>query len=415
MQRLLVTALAAIALFGADARAQTEQELTTRLFTISSAAESIQRHACNVDSARLYRGAVDGLNAMPERAGLPPLRLASPNAAGFSTAFTTAFGQAAAAPLALENAAIIGMVKAADPHGSYWDAQSLATGDLWLTLAHYEPTVVYVHAGGPAARAGLQRGDVITAIDGRATTEIEPGGVWRSLRGEPGSSVSLSIERDHQPMTVTLERAEANPESRAALQWRVVDGVGIISLLTFDEHSANAVGAAIRSIREQEPQTRGIILDLRDNGGGLLDQTFEVAGQFIDGGPVARTQPHPGCRRTAGEFYNVQRDGDETGGSPLVVLINARTRNGAELVAAALRERRGATLIGQTTSGEAEVSTTIPIFSSGRYAAASIRVAELLPPSGDSWEGRGLTPDIVVPEGGDGDAVLARALAHLGQ
>lgn len=416
MRLFIVLALAASALFIPDARAQSDQDVASRIAAISRAADSIQRYTCNVTSPQLFRGAVDGLNAMPERAGLPLLRLASPNASGFSRTFSTALSQANADSLALETAAITGMVKTADPLGSYWDQRLLASGDVWLTLAPNQPTIIHVHEGGPAMRAGLLRGDVITAIDGRSVAGAEPINVSSSLRGAPGTSVVLSIDRDGQPLDITLERATANPESRAALQWRVVDRVAIISLLSFDEHSANAVGAAIRSIRAQELSPVGFILDLRDNGGGLLDQTFEVAGQFIDGGPVARARPNPGCGRTADEFYNVRRDGDETAGAPLVVLVNAGTSRGGELVAATLRERRGATLIGQTTFGDARIATVVPIIiEAGRSTYANLTTGELLPPSGESWQGRGLTPDIGVPAGGEGDAALARALAHLGQ
>ncbi len=398
-----------------QAAAQSRDQVSARLEGIAEAAARIQRTVCDADLDGMLRGAAASINAMPQRSGAAPLVLGGRASLGdFADAFAALLEEDGADADALEHAAILGMLHAADPAGHIFRGPQLTGGVMMmLDTSASPPTIVDLYPGGPAARAGLAPGDRLLSLNGRAAATMSNDEIVRSLRGAVGSSLSVVAERQGATMEVTLVLEEMSAAATSNLRWRVAGRVGVISLWTFDEGSAAAIGDAVREIRRTLGEPAGYVLDLRHNSGGLLDQVFDAADQFIDGGGIAFTRAHRACDREVVQRYNARR-GDETGGAPLVVLIGPDTARGAEFVAITLRERRSAVLIGQTTQGNSRLHTVIPMFNP-RYRYLMITTSLLTTFSGASWDGQGVSPDIVVPVGGDGDPVLALALSRLGE
>jgi carboxyl-terminal processing protease len=295
----------------------------------------------------------------------------------------------------LERAAIGGMARIFDDTADYQRPEDVhrhqSNGGVLITLDGSDgaPLVIGVFADGPAARAGVLPGDRVIAIDGASVQGLRLYEVIVRLKGPVGSSVSLTVDRNGEQRTFAMERATAH---REAVTWRIVDGIGVITVESFPENAGRKVRDAIRDIQRELREPAGYILDLRDNSGGLLDQVIEVADYFLDGGPVLVVRPFGQCRDDEAETYNARRR-DESEGARLIVLTNANTASGAEVVAATLRERRGATLVGQTSYGQGSVHTVIPM-NGGRDGFLKLRTGTLTTPSGVAWAGAGLTPDV---------------------
>jgi len=238
----------------------------------------------------------------------------------------------------------------------------------------------------PASRAGLRPGDKILSADKVSLKGVALREAVLQLRGEPGSKVVLSIRRgDAAPFDVTLERAIINI---AAVRSRIEDNIGIIRITGFSERVGEEVAEAVIALKkEMGPKARGLILDLRNNPGGLLDQSIKVSDLFLDKGRIVSTRER---------FYEHRYDaltGDVSGGLPIVVLINGGSASAAEIVAGALKDQHRATLIGTKSFGKGTVQTIIPLSGSD---AVKLTTAVYLTPSGHSVEG-GIVPDHVVP------------------
>lgn len=230
-----------------------------------------------------------------------------------------------------------------------------------------------------------------------ANSEMEQAAINAMIQAFDDSNTLIPASAAQQP------RDDA---PRPTVSWRVANGVAIIVIPNFSETSGDAVYNALRESQSASPT--GYIVDLRDNQGGLLDHVVAIADHFIDGGPVLVTRPFGQCAGEEAETYNA-RAGDITDGAPVIVLVNAATASGAELLAATLRERRNATLVGQTTHGDAKLHTIIPV-NGGRDGFLKLRTATLTTPAGATWDQTGLTPDVTTEPG---DATLAHAIAAL--
>lgn len=304
--------------------------------------------------------------------------------------------------------AIDGMLNSLDPHSAYLDAngfRGLMTttdgnyGGLGLTVTMEDGAVKVIAAtrDTPADRAGIKAGDFITHIDGRLFYGGTLDEAVDKMRGEPGTSVNITIVRPgrDRPFDVQVTRAIINIP---AVRSEVRDGVGVLTVTTFNRQTTEA---AARAIQEMERQSAtplvGYILDLRSNPGGLLDQAVGLSDLFLERGEVVSQR---GRRRADIERYYA-RPGDAAQGKPIIVLVDAGSASAAEIVAAALQDHRRAIVMGERTFGKGSVQTLIPL---GRgNTALRLTTARYYTPSGRSVQEGGVSPDIEVPQLSDPD------------
>jgi carboxyl-terminal processing protease len=316
----------------------------------------------------------------------------------------------------LVEAAVYGMLGSLDSYSTYLDEEHWRSlreqtrgrfGGLGIEVRKEGEYIEIVSPidGTPAARAGLKTGDRILRANGRSLVGMLLRDAVLELRGDPGSKAVLSIKRGDKPaFDVTLERAIINI---ASVRWRIEGNIGYIRITSFSERVGEEVAEAVLAIkRDLGPRARGLILDLRNNPGGLLDQSIKVSDMFLDRGRIVST------RERFSEHHYDALNGDVTDGLPMVILINNGSASAAEIVAGALKDQRRATLIGTKSFGKGTVQTIIPLSGSD---AVKLTTAVYLTPSGHSVDG-GITPDIVVPmdEKDEGDPQLRSAMSLLG-
>lgn len=300
---------------------------------------------------------------------------------------------------ALMRGAIRGMYEAVgDKHTSYMDPQEYkdATESLsgeyegigaWVDTGGEYLTIISPIPGSPAEKAGLRNGDQIIAIDGEDMTGISPEVARRKVLGPAGTTVELTIRRPgvEEPFTVKITRARITIQS---VEGKMLDnGLAYVQLLTFGDKTTTELRNTLKTLLAQNP--KGLILDLRNNGGGYLQTAVEVASEFIPDGVVLYEEYGDGTRNT----YTVSGKGLATQ-IPLVVLVNEGTASASEIVAGAIRDHGRGKLVGVTTYGKGSVQNWIPL--SGDQGAVRITIARWLTPNGYSIHEKGLEPDIVV-------------------
>ncbi|CAG0934960.1 carboxyl-terminal processing protease [Thermoflexales bacterium] len=243
----------------------------------------------------------------------------------------------------------------------------------------------------PAAQVGVQEGDVLVKVDDTPITiEMRLEDITSLLRGEVGTQVKVEIERVGQQLAFNITRAEISTPS---VTWRILSqapDVGYVRLNIFSQTSKDELVSALEDLRKQG--AKKLIFDLRDNGGGLLDASIEVASQFIDGKVVSEKRRVGGPRDYTAEAGGVARD------LPLVVLVNGSTASASEIVAGAIQDLGRGVLVGTKTYGKGSVQNVIPL-SDG--SSLHVTVAEWLTPNGRQLTGQGLQPEVVVELTGD--------------
>jgi carboxyl-terminal processing protease len=285
------------------------------------------------------------------------------------------------------------------------DSQGFFFGiGIFIDLKNKQLIVVQPIPGTPAARAGLRAGDRITEIDGASTDGMALQEAVVRIRGPKGSSVHLTILRGDRPVPVTIVRdrieivaGEGTGSLDEATRARLDDaGIGYIKLVTFNENTE----LAFRRLFERAKQSgaRALILDLRSNGGGLLDVSLRVADWFVPAGqPLVHTVDRDGRKETERATRRVKVE------MPVVVLVNEFTASASEIVSGALQDHRVATLVGVKTFGKGVIQTIVDL---PMGSGAAITTAKYLTPSGRDIHGKGLLPDEVV--GDTEDAVRQR-------
>jgi carboxyl-terminal processing protease len=241
--------------------------------------------------------------------------------------------------------------------------------------------------GSPAQQAGIRPGDVILAIDGESTEDMAVEEAGSRIRGPQGTTVRLLIQHvgAPEPVEVTVERARIEVP---AVTWRMLPGqIAIVRLSGFTSTSAEEMEQALREV--QAAGAEGIILDVRNNGGGLLNQLMQIAAEFMEPGTTVLLE-----RDRAGNEEAEQTRGDGVAREvPLVVLVNENTASSAEILAGALRDAGRARLIGVATFG---TGTVLNSFALDGGAQLLLGTREWLTPNGDSIRGEGVQPDEVV-------------------
>ena len=297
--------------------------------------------------------------------------------------------------------ALKGMLTRLDPHSDYMDQEqyeqmtAVTRGQFGgigveLTLEARVPEVIAPIDGTPAADAGIEPGDRISKIDAQSTTGMDVEEIVKRLRGAPGTRVTLTVSRnDRPPFELTLSRAVIHVVSvKSDLKG---DNIGYVRIGAFTESTARELATAIGRLKDRaRGRLNGLILDLRNDPGGLLDAAVEVAGDFTDGGVVVTTRGRTG---QDDHVYRAPATGDLVRGTPIVVLINSASASAAEIVAGALQDHHRATVMGTRSFGKGSVQTVIPLDGQG---ALRLTTALYYTPSGRSIQGQGIAPDIVV-------------------
>lgn len=306
---------------------------------------------------------------------------------------------------ALMENAVRGMVSALDPHSTFLDAdeydeiRASTTGSypgVGIEVAA-EPDGIKVLRpieGSPAWRAGVLPGDLIVAIDGEAIG-IDLDGAIERMRGPAGSRITLTLARvgTPKPIDVPLQRAQVAVHSveHAMLE----PGYGYLRITNFSETTVADAARAIAALERGAPGgLTGLVLDLRNNPGGVLEAAVEVSDMFLDSGVIVTAEG----RTSDSRFRMDASPGDDLGGAQLVVLVNGGSASAAEILAGALKDNHRAVLVGRTTYGKGSVQTVMPL-SGGR--AIKLTTSRYFTPSGASIQQKGIAPDIVI----DGEAV----------
>ncbi len=303
--------------------------------------------------------------------------------------------------IALMRGAISGMMNAlGDQHSSYMDPKDFADANSSLE-GEYEGIGAFVDTtteyltitspipGSPAERAGLMPGDQIVAIDGKDMTGIAAEVARTKVLGPANTVVHLTVLRDGEDKLLEFDVTREKITMKSASGKMLDSGIAYIQVTTFGDKTTPELLAALTDVMAQDP--KGIILDLRNNGGGYLTTSVEVASQFLADGVVLYEQYGDGTRTT----YDVLPDGMATDTNiPMVVLINEGSASASEIVAGALQDSGRAKLVGVTSYGKGSVQNWIPL--SGDNGAVRITIAKWLTPNENTIHEIGLTPDVIV-------------------
>ncbi len=315
---------------------------------------------------------------------------------------------------ALERAAVEGMLRAlGDRWSTYYGKsefssfQSALEGHysgvgLWLrgvpgSVAGGGVEVGSVQPGSPADRAGLLAGDLLLRVAATDVTAADVPTTAGLLRGAEGSTVLVAVRRGSATRTVRLARATFTTDD--VVVERLAGGISRVAITAFTRGVGRDVARAMAA--EGSGRTGGVVLDLRDNPGGLLDEAVAVASVFLDGGPVVSYERRGAKPRTLDAF-----EGGDTA-TPLVVLVNPSTASAAEVVAGALQDRNRAVVVGTRTYGKGSVQEPSTL-SDG--SALELTVGRYLTPSGRALDGVGIEPDVVVPPGAAPEMAERRAI-----
>lgn len=299
--------------------------------------------------------------------------------------------------------ALNGMLTGLDPHSSYmteqqWhDMQTETTGQfggigLELTDNAGLLQVVSPIDGTPAAAAGLKPGDLITSVDGKSVEGLSLDAAVAEMRGPPNTKLSLIIKRQDvtDPISLTLTRQIIHVET---VKSQLIGDIGVIRISEFTEQTDPGLRAALKSLRaESGGHMKGLILDLRNDPGGLLDQAIAVSNDFLDHGGIVSTR---GRHSDDDETWSAKPNDDVSGNMPVVVLTNNGTASAAEIVAGALQDNRRALVLGAQSFGKGSVQTIFPLPGNG---AIRLTTARYYTPSGRSIQGLGITPNVEVAE-----------------
>ncbi|HEV7227514.1 S41 family peptidase [Brevundimonas sp.] len=313
----------------------------------------------------------------------------------------------------LIEAALGGMMTALDPHSSYLapagfdDLRERTEGQysgVGLTISSEAGLVKVISPmdGGPAARAGVQAGDVISTIDGVSAAGLSVSDVSEKLRGAPGTSVNVTFLRDgSDPLEVTLTREIIKIES---VTGRMEGGFAVIRISTFDDNTVRDLNRVIGELKTTNPGIEGYVVDLRNNGGGLLSAAVGVSDAFLERGEIVSQR---GRRPDQIDRWSA-RPGDLTDGKPVVVLVNYGSASASEIVAGALKDHERATIVGLTSFGKGSVQTVIPL-RGGQDGALSITTARYYTPSGRSIQKIGIEPDLEVSRSAAEARIVSRS------
>jgi carboxyl-terminal processing protease len=326
----------------------------------------------------------------------------------------------------IENA-INGMLGGLDPHSGYMNAEAFRQlqertegifGGLGIAAIQDNGSIKVISTmnDAPASKAGIQVGDIITALNGKPVQWLSLKDAVEQMRGAPNSTITLTIKREgvDKPLEISMQREVIHLQVVSQRMER--DNIGYVRLSEFNEEAEAGLKQAVALLRQQAGgNLKALVLDLRNNPGGLLNQAVAISGDFVAQGEIVSTR----ARHTEGAEWLSAKGADILGGAPLVVLINGGSASSSEIVAGALQDRHRAVLVGTRSFGKGSVQTMIPVPGNG---AIRLTTARYYTPSGRSIQGLGIAPDVPVAEsredvpnfGAEREADLNRALKNVG-
>jgi carboxyl-terminal processing protease len=299
----------------------------------------------------------------------------------------------------LIEAAINGMLTSLDPHSGYLnekhfqEMQVQTKGEfgglgIEVTMENGLVKVVSPIDDTPAFKAGIQAGDFISQIDGEQVMGMALSEAVEKMRGPVGTDIKITVlrESEKEPIEMTMTRDLIKIKS---VRFHMEDDIGYVRITSFSEHTNPSLKYALEQLNKENPAMKGIVLDLRNNPGGLLDQAILVTDTFLEKGEIVSTRerdPNNSQRFSATE-------GDLLNGRPIVVLINQGSASASEIVAGALKDHRRAIVMGTKSFGKGSVQTVIPL---KKHGAMRLTTSRYYTPSGTSIQAKGIVPDIEV-------------------
>ena len=319
--------------------------------------------------------------------------------------------------------AIKGMVSGLDPHSSYLDKKDFAEmqehtqgkfAGLGIEITSEDGVVKILNPieDTPAAKAGLLSGDLITRLDDKPVRGMTLDQAVRRMRGEPGTKITLTIFRKSEDRTfpITITRAEIKVQSVKAKF--IEPGIAYVRITSFQERTIPDLAKKLNELAGENPQLKGLVLDLRNNGGGLLQGAVGVSAAFLPTDTLivstkGQTEEAKQVFKSTFDNYRLSENNDALAQLspvfkkvPLVVLVNAFSASASEIVAGALQDHKRATIIGKTTFGKGSVQTVRPLSAD---SALKLTTAYYYTPTGKSIQAFGIKPDIAVDQNSEGD------------
>ena len=302
----------------------------------------------------------------------------------------------------LVKGAIRGMLGALDPHSAYLtedlykELQTETQGrfgglGIEVTVRDGILTVVSPIEDSPAARVGIQTGDQIFKIEDELTQDMGLIEAVKRLRGPKGSRVKISVKRKGSPKLLTFEIVRDVIKVRSVRAYQLQPGFAYVRLAQFQESTAADMRTAIEKLRPQAGALKGLILDLRNNPGGLLTQSVKVSDLFLDSGLIVYTDGRLGHQK---QKFSANKEGTWTD-FPMVVLVNSGSASASEIVAGALQDHKRAIVLGTRTFGKGSVQTILPL---DDRSALRLTTAKYFTPNGRSIQAKGIEPDIIMEQ-----------------
>jgi len=299
----------------------------------------------------------------------------------------------------LENA-IAGLLLELDPHSAYLkksdyeELQESATGEysgLGLEVGAEGGMIKIISPidDTPAAKAGIKAGDLIVEVDGIPVRGMALQKAIDKLRGEKGTSIDLTVLRDGQEMPINFTIIRDTIQLSSVRSRVLEPGYGYVRISQFQTSSGDDFKKELRDLKQRETPLKGVIIDLRNNPGGLVPASVEISDAVLDGGTVVYTE---GRLPSSNSNYQAT-EGDLLEGIPIVVLINGGSASASEIVAGSLQDHRRAAILGTQSFGKGSVQTVIPL---GDGRAIKLTTARYFTPNGRSIQAEGIVPDIVV-------------------
>lgn len=298
----------------------------------------------------------------------------------------------------LIESAISGMLSNLDPHSAYLNEDAFKElqvgttgrfGGLGIEISMEDGFVKVVAPidDTPAQRAGMQSGDLIIRLDDQSVKGMSLTEAVKIMRGDVGTSIELTVVREgaEKPLTFNITRDIIRVKS---VKFRTLeDGFGYVRISQFQSHTVDNLADAISSLKDENENLKGIVLDLRNNPGGVLNAAVGVSDAFIDKGMIVYTEGRTGDSDT--KFY--ASNGDLMQGAPIVVLINGGSASASEIVAGALQDHQRAVIMGTESFGKGSVQTILPM---NNGTAVKLTTARYFTPNGRSIQAEGIVPDI---------------------